>query len=157
MLKRFLKINDPVDKTLTELGYQKNISEENISTLKKLLNVLLLLKAAIKKLSKNLATLLNAELFINLYSKTKISYKQVENLSKQIKKKTACSDKIFIDVIIITTLMIFVGKGNIPHSTKYFDYTSEAPTNTFEENFFKRIHISGCDNDNTDHNEVEEV
>ena len=61
MLKRFLKINDPVDKTLTELGHQKNISEENISTLKELLNVLLLLEAAIKELSKNSVTLLTAE------------------------------------------------------------------------------------------------
>ena len=62
-----------------------------------------------------------------------------------------CRDKIFM------TLMIFIGKGNISHFTKYFDYTSEAATNTLAVKNFKRIHIPGCDNDNTDHNEVEEV
>ena len=60
MLKRFLKIMDPIDRTLTELGQQK-ISEENISTLKELLNVLLPLETAIKELSKNSATLLTTE------------------------------------------------------------------------------------------------
>ena len=87
MLKQFLKIKDPVDKTLTELG-QQNISE-NTSTLKELLNVLLPLETAINELGNNSATLLTAEgvykfIFESLDQlQTNIS----KNLSKQIKKQ----------------------------------------------------------------------
>ena len=55
------------------------------------------------------------------------------------------------------TLMIFIETGNISHSTKYFDYTLKAAAITLAVEIFKRIYISGCDNKNTDHNEVEEV
>ena len=58
---------------------------------------------------------------------------------------------------ILMILMIFVETGNIPHSTKYLDYTSKAAIITLAVEICKRIHISGCDNNNTDHNEVEEV
>ena len=58
---------------------------------------------------------------------------------------------------ILMTLMIFVETGNIPHSTKYFNYTSKGAAITLVVEIFKRIHISGCDNNNADHNEVEEV
>ena len=57
----------------------------------------------------------------------------------------------------LMTLMIFVETVNIPHSTKYFDYTSKAAAITLAVEIFKRIHMSGCDNNNTDHNELEEV
>ena len=58
---------------------------------------------------------------------------------------------------ILMTLMFFLETRNIPHSTKYFDYTLKAATITLAVEIFKRIHISDCDNNNTDHNEVEEV
>ena len=63
MLKRFLKIKDPVDKTLTELRQQKTFRRRMYQLLSQflavieLLNVLLLLETAIKELSKNLVTL----------------------------------------------------------------------------------------------------
>ena len=57
---------------------------------------------------------------------------------------------------ILMTLMIFFETGNIPHSNEYFDYTSAAAIALAVETF-KRVHISGCDNNGTDHNEVGEV
>ena len=51
--------------------------------------------------------------------------------------------------------MIYLETGSIPHSNKYFDYTSK--TVAMAVKFLKRIHLSGCDNNSTDHNEVEEV
>ena len=75
-----------------------------------------------------------------------------KNLSKQIKKQIdECQDKILM------TLMIFLETRKIPHSTKYFDYTSKAGAIALTVEIFKRIHVSGCDNNSTDHNEVEEV
>ena len=153
MLKRFLKINDPVDKTLTELG-QQNISEENISTLKELLNLPLLLETAIKELSNNSATFLTAESvskFI-IESLDQLQMNISKNLSKQKKKRMdERRDKILMK------LMIFLETENIPHSNKYFDYTSNVAAIALTVEIFKRIHISGCGNNSTDHNEVEEV
>ena len=57
MLKRFLKIKDPADKTLTELRQQKTFQRRLYQLLlqflavKELLNVLLLLETVIKELS----------------------------------------------------------------------------------------------------------
>ena len=46
-----------------------------------------------------------------------------------------CQDKNLM------TLMIFVETGNIPHSTKYFDYTPKAAIITLAVEILKRIHV----------------
>lgn len=152
MLKRFLQIKDPVNKTLNDLG-QQQISEENISILKELLDVLAPLEIAIKELSKNSATLLTAEGVYKFIfeSLDKFQTNLSKNLSIQIKKRMdERRDRILM------TLIIFLETGNIPQSTKYFDYASKDAAIALAVDIFKRIHVSACDNNSTEHNDVDE-
>ena len=92
MLKRFLKIKDPADKTLTKLRQQKTFQRRLYQLLsqflavKELLIVLLLLETAIKELSKNSATFLTAESVYKFIfeSLDQLQMNKSKNLSKQI-------------------------------------------------------------------------
>jgi len=150
MIERFLQIKGPVNKTLHELGQQK-FSEKNISILKKLFDVLSPIESAVKELSKNSATLLTAEgCYKFIFDKLdEFDTNLSTQLSKQIKKRMdERRDKTLM------TLIIFLETGTIPHSNKYFEYTSKGVAIALAVEIFERIHTSADDNNTIQHDAV---
>jgi hypothetical protein len=135
MIRRFLHVVNCVNITLEELNSEK-VSENEIVVLKEFITVMTPIALAIEKLCSEDSSILTAEgvykyIFEYLESNdSELSRVVYENVKKRMFERR---QKILI------SLLMFLKNGEVPKSTRNFDYSSETDILKKGVEIFNRI------------------
>lgn len=157
MVSQFLKLHKCVNHALLDLGLSP-FNENDIKTLNELNNTLKPLEIAVKELSKNSSTLIEAEGIFQFLFKSlsklhnPLSNELLECLKKRVEERR---------IKVLNTLMLYLSSGTFPSSDNFLKYSSKSETKEFGSMLYFRlfndtsdttsdsneeVHISDCEN-----------
>lgn len=159
-ITRFLKLVEPVNKALDELGGNQLITEDNIALLKEIEKTLEPVKLAVLELSKDTSNLLTAEgtLIYVFQQLKKVNTPLAERFKNSL--KTRIDQRRNKDLV---SLLMFLNNGIYAKSNEFFLYSSKSAIKTLAITLSNRLFPIGngeeeCNSDEDDlNNSIQEL